>query len=177
MMSLLRKPFRLILGLIIFWGFALHANAEDFTFNVPVEFHNIHPNVKSGFINVEVYTKDYVPTIERNNIPLALRSRITYGSAAFQLVNGEFVGTLVIKMNAPSKTAPGKRAQDAYYYEVSMAFQDSYYEDTAGIRRMKDGTYGYDTSKPFVYWTSGLISPLNVIKPIKEPKRPPIIKH
>jgi hypothetical protein len=142
------KPRRWILGAVIFMGFAVCAQAEDFTFNIPFELHNIHPNIKQGFVNVIVYTKDYVPTLQPNS--LGVSSRVCYDSSGFEIVNGEYVGTLVVKMDALSKTVPGKRAQDAFYYEVQLVLNDSYYDnDTGGVRRMLDGTYGYDTSKPF----------------------------
>jgi hypothetical protein len=104
-------------------------------------------------------------------------SRVTYGSASLQIVNGEFVGTPVYKLNALSKTVPGRRAQDAFYYELNLVLNDSYYDnDTAGVLRMLDGTYGYDASQPFVYWASGQINPVKVSQPLKRGKLP-IIKR
>ena len=171
------RSIRLWLGLAMLAALTLFGYAEDFTFNIPIEFHNIHPNIKGGFVNVIVYTKDYVPAQQAYNIPLELQSRVTYGSAGFQIVNGECVTTLVVKMNAPSKTVPGKRAQDGFYYEVNMVLNDTYYDnDTAGILRMLNGTYGYDTSKPFVYWTSGKINEPKRVTPRLE-KTAPIIKR
>ncbi len=177
MISLFEKPNRWPLGLALFGGLAICALAEDFTFNIPVELHKINPNIQHGFVNVVVYTKDYVPALQPYNESLRSMSRVTYGSADLQIANGEFVGTLVVKLNALSKTVPGRRAQDAVYYELNLVLNDSYYDhDTAGIRRMLDGTYGYDASQPFVYWASGPINPARLLQPIKRDK-PPIIKR
>ena len=179
MKQLFTKYQRWILASGLFAALTLCALAEDFTFNIPMEFHKIHPFIKYGFVNVRLYTAAYVPALQTHNTTLAIQSQVTYGTSAdFQIVNGEFSGILVVKCNAPSKTAPGHRAQDAVYYDLLLVLKDTYYDNADGVGRMLGSipgeTYGYDTTKPFVYWASGKIN-----QPLKLniPQRTKIIKH
>ena len=116
-----RLTFIFILGLVVS-AFSVAAQAEDFTFNIPVELHSIPADIKTFAVSVAVY--DRAPD-SRGYRPD--ESRIGYGgSPTISLVNGEYVGTVTVKFNAQPRREPEK----AMLYEAHLLLQD--HPDTRG---------------------------------------------
>ena len=142
-----RLAFLFILGLVVS-AFALPAQAEDFTFNTPVELHTIPANIKTFAVSVVVYdravdSRGYRPE----------ESRIGYGnSPTIPLVNGEYVGT--VKFNAQSRRQP----ETAILYEAYLnAGTTGGYQGGVPVAMGFDTPYPYDPAKPLVYFLTGPI--------------------
>jgi hypothetical protein len=163
-----RLAFIFILGLVVS-AFALAAQAEDFTFNIPVELHSIPADIKTFAVSVAVY--DRAPD-SRGYRPD--ESRIGYGgSPTISLVNGEYVGTVTVKFNAQPRREPEK----AMLYEAHLLLQGPPGYQGGVLNAMGlDTPYPYDPEKPLVYFLTGPIqqsTPMKHIEPMKIPRRFP----
>jgi hypothetical protein len=104
-----QKLFILIcLTIVVLCFSSSNAFAEDFTFNVPVELHNIPPNLYKWVIRINVVDKYNQIVGSKDNyftIPAA------FGNVIKPL---EFVQTIQVKFNAE----PGKVPADAVHYRL-----------------------------------------------------------
>jgi len=133
--------FGLLVVAILLCGGLLYA--EDFTFNAPVELHNIPVDIKTFSVSVEVYDKEF-----SGGYPAANSTRIGYGnSPQIPIANGEYVGTITIKFNA----VPGKKPEKAIVYDGWLGlFGPTGYQGGCLVAMGLDGPYPYDPQKPRV---------------------------
>ncbi len=163
-----RLTFIFILGLVVS-ALSVAAQAEDFTFNIPVELHSIPADIKTFSVSVAVYNCAVDP---HGYWPLGCR--IGYGnSPTIPLVNGEYVGTLTVTFNAE----PRKKPETAIFYDAYLGvYGPPGYQGGVLNAMGADTPYPYDPSKPLVYDVTGPIQqsvPIKHIEPMKIPKRFP----
>jgi hypothetical protein len=116
--------------------------AEDFTYNVPVEINNLHPDLKVGQISCSLINKT--------------SEMIGKGSANFDIVNGNYSGTVVVKFN----TSIPSNNVNAYKWACALYLSKNYLPTPNDIARdvtKIGGPYPRDTSKPFKDYTEGMI--------------------
>lgn len=129
---------------VIFTG---HALAEDFTFNIPIELHNIPSQLSHWRISIGVY--DSVVDYDHE---------LAIGNSYFDISNGEFVQTVTVKFNAfPAVQAIKGKAS---VYTVMLSCESMYVAPGSNASQaMKlDGPFPYDNTKPFVWRIQGNIN-------------------
>jgi hypothetical protein len=132
--------------------------AQDFTLDVPVELHKIHPAIKTFAVTAAVYDGD----------PKNLGSRVAIGnSGVIPILNGEYVGTVTLKCIA----LPAKDPMKALTYDCSLLLQGppGYQGDPALAMRL-DGPYPYDPARPVVSKVQGPIVRPKLSGPSPVPK-------
>jgi hypothetical protein len=105
----------LLIALLLIAGPAFFdhtARAADFVFNVPVELHHINAGAKRWTIIVTVCDANWA---DGANITSMI---VAQGSASFDVVNGEYIGTVTV----PCVTMTGRNPADGAVYVVDVQF-------------------------------------------------------
>jgi hypothetical protein len=139
--------------------FTLHAQNSgpstqrfDFTFNIPVELHKIHPDISHFCVALRVFPYDPV------SYP---NSQIGNGASQYvELSNGEFTGTVQVQFNAN----PGIDPATAVYYRAELWFSlkgPPRHQTWAGDIMETSGSYPHDPSQAYIVTVDGnLQSPI-----------------
>ncbi len=148
------------LGLLISLA-SVPAGAEDFTFNVPVELHKIPAAIPTFVVSVSVY--DAPPDAGGH-----WGERVAAGdSGGIALVNGEYVGLVIVKFN----TDWGKDPTKARAYRVDLLLYGPPHYEGGCLNAMGLSTpYPYDATQPIVCYLTGPISPPSAPAPTKKSK-------
>jgi hypothetical protein len=90
------------------------ASAADFTFNVPINIQNAHPDIRQGTVFCRVFKVRGNHTAENE----VADSRHETGLSIPFDSSGNYRGTLAV----PVTTQPGKNPADGRYYECDLMF-------------------------------------------------------
>jgi hypothetical protein len=123
-------------------GFLSEAQAADFTFNVPVELHDVHPDITHVRVVCNVTS---TPTWTNN--PFV---KVAFGASIQQsIVGGEFNSTITV----PTNVWPGKDPASGRSYRCDMNFKIS------GTWKLpvSDPNYPPDSTQPLKITNSGTL--------------------
>jgi hypothetical protein len=129
------------------------AYSEDFTFNVPVDIKNLHPDLKKGAINCTIHNKS--------------KQWIGQSEKYFDIINGSYSGTVVVKFN----TTPPSNNVNAYYWACALYLPPGIVPNLGNYFACDvtkpDGPYSRDTSKPCKDSTGWLLFEASLLKQIQ----------
>lgn len=114
---------RLLATLVLFAAAHVAAGA-DFTFNVPINIQNAHPDVRQATVMCRVFKVRGNYTAENE----VADSRHETGLTIPLDSNGNYRGTLTV----PVTTQPGKNTADGRYYECDLVFNGHSLQNDAG---------------------------------------------
>ncbi|MES9846130.1 MAG: hypothetical protein ABW162_12540 [Candidatus Sedimenticola sp. PURPLELP] len=120
--------------------FLAEAQAADFTFNVPVELHNIHPDTT----HVRVYCNVTSTPTWTNNPFVKIASGL---SGQHSIAAGEFNSTITLALTAYS----GKDPSSGRSYRCGLNFKTN----GAWILPTSDPNHPPDNSQPLKFATTG----------------------